>query len=119
MIQLQFINQLKFWTREQVEKVFPMDRIPSVDWFSTLYVTDVMLRLDHEILPAITGVCGAFMCMDSTKSVLKKLGGYARNSASWVTNWANTETAQLIKSMVTCSEARVALRLACIEIIQR
>ena len=96
----------------------PMNLVPSVDFFADLYVKDVTSRLESEILPALTSIGGGFMKIDSTKGVLKKLGGKARGSAAWVTNFGN-EDGQLILSVVTSGEDYHYLRPACIGIIKR
>ena len=68
---------------------FPKFRdLPQSRWFISAYVRDVWSRLDG-IRAQITSVFGDVLKFDSTKKILRKLAGEARQTASWVTNVSN------------------------------
>lgn len=96
----------------------PMPKLPGEAFLADLYVKDVTARLHTELLPALTSIGGQYLKVDSTKKVLKKLGGAARGSAAWVTNVGN-ELGQIVISVVTEGEDYQYLRRAFVGIITR
>ena len=76
--------------------------VPKYKWFLTVYVQDIMSRVDH-IKASITSTFGRIIKMDSTKKILKKLAGHSSGTASWATNVGN-EMGQVLMSVLTASE---------------
>ncbi|CAB4020973.1 Hypothetical predicted protein [Paramuricea clavata] len=76
--------------------------VPKYKWFLTVYVQDIMSRIDH-IKASITSTFGRVIKMDSTKKIVKKLAGQSSGTASWATNVGN-EMGQVLMSVLTASE---------------
>ena len=76
--------------------------VPKYKWFLTVYVQDIMSRIDH-IKASITSTFGRIIKMDSTKKIVKKLAGHSSGTASWATNVGN-EMGQVLMSVLTASE---------------
>ena len=90
-------------------KPFPLFRnLPQSRWFLSAYVRDVWSRLDG-VRAQITSVFGDILKFDSTKKILRKLAGEARNTASWVTNVSN-EYGAVLQCVLTSSESNEALQ---------
>ena len=81
--------------------------LPNSKWFLAAYARDVWGRLD-TCKSCVTSVFGEILKIDSTKKVLKKLAGDAKQSATWVTNVGN-EYGVILQSVATSSEANEAL----------
>lgn len=89
------------------EAVEEFKKIPLAQWFLSAYSRDVWSRLDI-IKAEISSVFGEILKIDSTKKVLKKLAGAARNTATWVTNVGN-EYGGILQCVVTSSESNDGL----------
>ncbi|XP_068221711.1 uncharacterized protein [Palaemon carinicauda] len=79
-----------------------MPELPRAGWLLKVFSNDVITRLD-EVKASITSVFGNILKMDSTKKVVKKLGGHSARTASWATNIGN-EYGQVLMSVLTASE---------------
>ena len=79
-----------------------MPSIPKPAWFLSLYLRDVLGRLD-VIKAKITSTFGTVLKMDSTKKITKKLAGKATGTVSWSTNVGN-EYGEVLNSVLTDSE---------------
>ncbi|XP_044025644.1 uncharacterized protein LOC122863319 [Siniperca chuatsi] len=88
----------------------PMHPVPSVSWLLSVYVRDVLTRLD-ETKARVTSIFGVILKMDSTKKMTKKLAGDAAGTAAWVTNVGN-EHGQVLMSVLTESEGNGLLPMA-------
>ena len=82
--------------------------LPCGKWFLAAYARDVFSRLEF-IKSSITSIFGDILKIDSTKNILRKLAGDAKDSASWVTNVGN-EHGAILQCMLTASEANVSLQ---------
>ncbi|KAL8581619.1 hypothetical protein ACOMHN_049175 [Nucella lapillus] len=78
------------------------EHLPGFSWLQTVYVKDVLQRLD-DVKASITSTFGHMFKLDSTKKIVKKLAGHARNTAAWHTNVGN-EHGQVLMSVVTAQE---------------
>ncbi|XP_060943163.1 uncharacterized protein LOC133020572 [Limanda limanda] len=76
--------------------------IPSHRWMLTVYGRDILNRLDH-IKASITCTFGSILKMDSTKKITKKLSGFAKGTALWLTSVSN-EVGQILISVLTAQE---------------
>ena len=76
--------------------------VPKYKWFLTVYVQDIMARVDY-IKASITSTFGRILKMDSTKKIVRKLAGHSAGTASWATNVGN-EMGQVLMSVLTASE---------------
>ncbi|XP_062255655.1 uncharacterized protein LOC133965223 [Platichthys flesus] len=76
--------------------------IPSHRWMLTVYGRDILNRLDH-IKASITCTFGSVLKMDSTKKITKKLSGFAKGTALWLTSVSN-EVGQILISVLTAQE---------------
>ncbi|CAK6982380.1 hypothetical protein KUCAC02_027906, partial [Scomber scombrus] len=74
-----------------------MPPLPSPIWLLTVFVYDVLTRLD-EFKARIMSTFGSIIKMDSTK-----MASAASDTAAWVTNVGN-EHGQVLMSVLTCSE---------------
>ncbi|KAL8622718.1 hypothetical protein ACOMHN_009352 [Nucella lapillus] len=79
-----------------------VEQLPSFSWLQTVYVKDVLQRLD-DVKASITSTFGHMLKLDSTKKIVKKLAGHARNTAARHTNVGN-EHGQVLMSVVTAQE---------------
>ncbi|XP_054643300.1 uncharacterized protein LOC129187709 isoform X2 [Dunckerocampus dactyliophorus] len=80
----------------------PMCQLPSVSWLLSVYVREVLPRLE-DTKARITSTFGQILKMDSTKKMTKKLAGEAAGTAAWVTNVGN-EYGQVLMSVLTAAE---------------
>ena len=96
----------------------PMHIIPGTEFFSLIKQKDVYIRLNSELLPAISSIGGNILKVDGTKRCLSKLNNLARKSAGWVHNVGN-EFGQLLQSVVTQGEDSQYLRKMWVKIIKR
>ncbi|KAL0168586.1 hypothetical protein M9458_036808, partial [Cirrhinus mrigala] len=76
--------------------------IPSHRWMLAVYGRDILSRLDH-IKASITSTFGNILKMDSTKKITKKLSGFAKGTALWLTSVSN-EVGQILISVLTAQE---------------
>ena len=76
-------------------------------WFIAAYTRDVWTRLNSSKAET-TGVFGEILKIDSTKKILKKLAGEAKNTATWVTN-VRKEYGAILLCVVTSSESNEGL----------
>ncbi|XP_061916760.1 uncharacterized protein LOC133658582 [Entelurus aequoreus] len=88
----------------------PMRPLPSVSWLLSVYVREVLPRMEHT-KARITSIFGSILKMDSTKKMTKKLAGEAAGMAAWVTNVGN-ELGQVLMSVVTAAEGDGLLAMA-------
>ena len=95
-------------TSTTYSEVPQMTAVPTAKWFLSTYARDVMFRM-NTLKGNITSVFGEILKIDSTKKILKKLSGYSKQSASWVTNVGN-EYGGVLHSVVTCSESNDSLK---------
>ncbi|RUS80407.1 hypothetical protein EGW08_011843, partial [Elysia chlorotica] len=80
----------------------PFRPVPSSRWIRSVYLADVYMRLDG-IKAQITATFGKVLKMGSTKSVIKKLSGSARDSAASATSVGN-EYGQVLMCVLAASE---------------
>ena len=80
-----------------------MTAVPTAKLFLSTYARGVMFKMDI-LKESITSVFGENLKIDSTRKILKKLSGYSKQSATWVTNVRN-EYGGVLNSVVTCSES--------------
>ena len=76
--------------------------LPKYRWLLTVYTHDLMSRIDY-VKASITSVFGRILKMDSTKKIVRKLGGDSAGTASWATNVGN-ERGQVLMSVLTVNE---------------
>ncbi|XP_061753808.1 uncharacterized protein LOC133551273 isoform X2 [Nerophis ophidion] len=88
----------------------PMRPLPSVSWLLSVYVREVLPRMEHT-KARITSTFGSILKMDSTKKMTKKLAGEAAGTAAWVTNVGN-ELGQVLMSVLTVAEGDGLLAMA-------
>ena len=98
-------------------EVLPMTPVPTPKWFLSTYARDVMFRKD-TLKGSITSVFGEILKIDSTKKILKKLQGFNKQSASWVTNVGN-EYGGILNCVVTCSESNESLKKMAFGLMER
>lgn len=101
----------------QFDKADMFRVVPSSRWFLSCYVRDVWARLD-SMKASITSVFGQVLKIDSTKKILRKLAGEAKDSATWVTNVGN-EFGLILQSVVTASESNESLMSLADGIVKR
>ncbi|XP_061879476.1 uncharacterized protein LOC133631310 [Entelurus aequoreus] len=88
----------------------PMRPLPSVSWLLSVYVREVLPRMEHT-KARITSTFGSILKIDSTKKMTKKLAGEAAGTAAWVTNVGN-ELGQVLMSVLTAAEGDGLLAMA-------
>ena len=99
------------------QPVPPLKQIPLADWFRNKYAKDVLSRLP-QIRDQLSSVHGKILKMDSTKAVVKKLGGHAHGTASWATLVGN-EHGQVLTCVLTASESYDELKLMADGLVKR
>lgn len=90
------------------EEAEPFKVIPTSRWLLSAFASDVWCRRE-SLKATVTSTFGTILKIDSTKKILRKLAGDARDSASWVTNVGN-EYGAVLQSIVTISEANESLQ---------
>ncbi|XP_073725207.1 uncharacterized protein [Misgurnus anguillicaudatus] len=86
------------------------ETIPSHRWMLAVYGRDILCRIDH-IKASITSTYGCILNMDSTKKITKKLSGFAKGTALWLTSVSN-EVGQILISVLTAQEGPALDRMA-------
>nr|XP_055051854.1 uncharacterized protein LOC129437619 isoform X2 [Misgurnus anguillicaudatus] len=86
------------------------ETIPSHRWMLAVYGRDILCRIDH-IKASITSTYGCILKMDSTKKITKKLSGFAKGTALWLTSVSN-EVGQILISVLTAQEGPALDRMA-------